>query len=238
MLEAASICSPAAIYRPPAAAVRDLDQPHRRVVEAITSSAQTVQPLQLHPGAHKAATLTALADTAHHHNSRILALPATEAATEYAAHNRYADTTTTPDNARTKLENKRWKLSLGSCAIVDDADHLQCEQLRWLSETAAATNTKLIPISNADSRQPGSTLLSVLANNLPSAQHLGTPDPHRQLPPNAIQRVEHHLAVTNATSTTRNEATQLLHQRDQILDRLREIADTAPQIDTATARSV
>jgi hypothetical protein len=236
LLEAASTCSPAAIYHPPAAVVRDFDQPHRRVVQAITSSAQTVQPLQLHPGAHKAATLTALADTAHHHDSRILALPATEAATEYAAHNRYADTTTTPDNARTKLENKRWKLPLGSLVIVDDADHLQPEQLRWLSETAAATNTKLILISNADSRHPGSTLLSVLANNLPSAQHLGTPDRRRQLPPTAIQRVEHHLAATNATSTTRNQAAQLLQQHHQILDRLREIADTAAQIDTATAR--
>jgi hypothetical protein len=235
LLEAASTCSPAAIYHPPDTAVRDLDQPHRRAVEAITSSPQTVQPLQLHPGADKAAALDALADTAHHHNNRILALTATDAATEYAAHNRYADTTTTPQDARTNIENKRWKLPAGSLVIVDDADHLQPEQLRWLAETAAATNTKLILISSPDSRHLAHTLLSVLTNDLPSAQHLGNPEPRRQQPPTAIQRVEHHLAATNATSTTRNKAAQLLHQRNQILDRLREIAYTAAQIDAVAA---
>ena len=236
LLQAASTTSPAAIYHPPDTAVASLDQPHRRAVATITSSPFTVQPLQLHPGAHKAATLTALADTAHHHNNRILALPATAAAADYAANHRYADTTTTPQDARTKLDNKRWKLPAGSLVVVDDADHLGPEQLRWIAETAAATNTKLILITTADSRQPALTLLGVLNNNLPSAQHLGIPDHHLQQPPAAVDRVEHHLAATNATSTTRNHATQLLHQRDQMLAHLREIADTAAQIDTTTAR--
>ena len=126
--------------------------------------------------------------------------------------------------------------AVGQPVIVDDADHLRPEQLRWLTQTAAATNTKLILITTPDRRQPAHTLLSVLTNYLPSAQHLGTPDRHQQQPPTTIDRVEHHLAATNATSTTRNQATQLLQRRDQILDRLREIADTATQLDAAAAR--
>ena len=236
-LEAASTCSPAAIYNPPDTALRDLDEPHRRAVEAIAGSAHTVQPLQLHPGADKPATLAALAATAHHHNTRILALPATQAAAAYAADNRYADTSATPEDARAKLENKRWKLPLGSLVIVDDADHLHPEPLRWLTQTAAATNAKLILITTPDNRQPAHTLLAVLTDNLPSAQQIGTPERHHhQQPPTAIQRVEHHLATTSGTSTTRNQATQLLHHRNQLLDRLREIADTTAQIDATAAR--
>jgi hypothetical protein len=235
-LEAASTCSPAAIYNPPDTALRNLDEPHRRAVAAIAGSAQTVQPLQLHPGADKPATLAALAATAHHHNSRILALPATQAAAAYAAHNRYADTTATPDDARTKLENKRWKLPLGSFVIVDDADHLHPEQLRWLTETATATNAKLILITTPDNRQPAHTLLAVLTDNLPSAQQIGTPHQHQRQPSTAIQRAEHHLATTSGTSTTRNQATQLLQRRNQLIDRLREIADTTAQIDATAAR--
>ena len=198
--------------------MRGLDEHHRRAVTAITSSAQTVQPLQLHPGADKAGTLAAIADTAHHHNHRVLALPATPAAAQYAAHNRYADTTTTP---RTRAPN--WKTSDGNyrqaaCVIVDDADHLGPEQLRWLAETAAATNTKLILISTPDSRQPAHTLLAVLTNDLPSAQHLGNPDHHhqqpsdrhrtRRTPPRRHQRNQHHTqpshpaTYTNATKSS------------------------------------
>ena len=236
LLHAAATTSPAASYHPPDTAVHGLDEPHRRAVTAITSSAATVQPLLLHSGADKGATLAAIAATAHHHSNRVLALPVTPAAAQYAAHNRYADTTTTPAAARTHLDDKRWKLPAGSLLIIDDADHLGAEQLRWLTETAAAANTKLILISTPDRHRMAPNLLSVLTNDLPSTQHLGTPQPDRQQAPTAIQRVEHHLAATTATSTTRNQASELLARRNQILERLREIGDTAAHIDTATAR--
>ena len=126
LLEAASTCSPAAIYHPPdTAACATSTNPTAAPLTPSRAVLKQSKPLQLHPGADKAATLDALADTAHHHNNRILALTATDAATEYAAHNRYADTTTTPQDARTNIENKRWKLPAGSLVIVDDADHLQ-----------------------------------------------------------------------------------------------------------------
>lgn len=237
-LEAAGTTSPAALYHPPTAAVAGLDETHRSAVAAITSSPQTVQPLRLHPGANKPAALAALAATAHHHNSRILALPGTQAAADYARANRYSDTTTTTLNdARTKLDGNRWKLPLGSLIVVDDADHLQPEQLRWLTETAAATNTKLVLITAADDRDPAHTLLAVLADNLPSAQHIGTADPTRPQTLTAIQRADHHLAVTSAPSPARNEATQLLQRRDHLLVRLRDIADSTTHIDAARERS-
>ena len=192
LLQTASTTSPAAIYHPPDTAVRGLDENHRRAVTAITSSAQTVQPLQLHPGADKAGTLAAIADTAHHHNHRVLALPATPAAAQYAAHNRYADTTTTAGDARTQLENKQWKLPSGSLLIVDDADQLRADQLRWLTQTAATTNTKLILISTPERRRPGPNLMSVLTNELPSTQHLGPPTP----------TASSHRPPSNASNTT------------------------------------
>ena len=236
-LEAATTTSPAALYHPPETAVAGLDDAHRRTVTAITSSPQTVQPLQIHPGADKPAALAALAATAHHHNSRILALPATRAAADYARANRYADTIADVDDARANLDTKRWKLPLGSLIIVDDADQLQPDQLRWFAETAAATNTKLVLITTADDREPAHTLLTVLTDNLPSAQHIGTPDPRRHQTPTAIQRAEHHLATSSATNLTRTQATQLLQRRNQLIDRLRDIADTTAHIDTASERS-
>jgi len=236
LLQAASTTSPAAIYHPPDTAVRGLDADHGRAVTAITSSAQTVVPLQLHSGANKAGALAAIADTAHHHSHHVLALPATPAAAQYAVRNRYADTTTTVGDARTQVENKQWKLPAGSLLIVDDADHLQPEQLCWLVETAASTNTKLILISTPGSRQAAETLLPVLTNDLPSAQHIGNLEHDHPQPSTAIQRVEHQLAATNATKTTRNQAAQVLHRRNQILERLRDIADAAAQIDATTVR--
>jgi hypothetical protein len=236
LLEAASTCSPAATHLPPPAALEGLDEPHRRVVTAIAGSIHTVQPLHIGAGADKPAALAALAVSAHHHDARILALPATQAATDYAAHHRYADTTTTPDNARAQLDNQRWKLPTGSLLIVDDADHLPPDQLRCITHTAAATNTKLVLITTTDARQPAHGLVNVL-DNLPHTQHLGAPDPDRQAVTTAIQRAQRHLATTNTTSPAQIEATQLLNRQNHIVERLRETAAAIAEIDTQAARA-
>ena len=52
----------------------------------------------------------------------------------------------------------------------------------------------------------------------------------------AIDRVEHHLATTSGTSTDRNRAAQLLRQRNQLLDRLRDIDKVATQLDAIAKR--
>jgi conjugative relaxase-like TrwC/TraI family protein len=234
ILEAAGRLSPAAMYHLPETAVARLDQPARAAVAAITSATPTVQPLVLHPGADKPGVLAAIAATAHHNQARILALPATQTAADYASHKRYAHTTSTVAHARERIQTGQWKLPAGSLLIVDDGDHLPSDQLTWLAHTATATNTKLLLITTPDHRQPANTLTAALTHQLPWTQHLGTPDPHHQQPHTALDRAEHHLATTNTTSPTGTQATQLLARRNHIMDRLRDIADATTQLDATT----
>ncbi|HUO38766.1 MAG TPA: AAA family ATPase, partial [Mycobacterium sp.] len=225
-LQAASAASPAAMYTPPPAALEGLDDEHRRAVSALTRNIHSVQLLHLHPGADKAATLAALAGAAHHHNKHIVALTSTDSAADRA----YADTADTIDTYRDDVTSKRHTLPLGGLVIVDDAHGLTPQQLRWLTHSAATTNTKLVLIATGDS-QPAHTLLTVLTNDLPHSQHLGTPDPDHRQPRTAIDRAEHHLATTSATSPDRNRAAQLLRQRNQVLAHLRDIANTTKRLD-------
>ena len=231
-LQAASAASPAAMYTPPVAALAGLDGEHRRAVNALTTNIHSVQLLHLHPGADKTATLGALADTAHHHNKHIVALTGTHSAADRA----YADTTATIDSYRDDLANKRHMPPLGSLVIVDDAQTLTPAQLRWLTHSAAATNTKLVLITTTADQQPAHTLLAVLTNDLPNTQHVGTPDPEQRQPRTAVDRAEHHLAATSAPSPDRNRAVQLLRQRNEVLAHLRNIATTATRLDSIAER--
>ncbi|OBK59449.1 exonuclease V subunit alpha [Mycobacterium gordonae] len=235
-LQAASTVSPGALYYPDETAVADLDDTHRRVVTAITANIHTVQALHLHPGADKHGALAALVATAHHQDHRVLALTASPAARDYAAQHRYADATGHIDSARTTLGNRPLKLPLGSLIVVDDADHLSTDNLHWLTNAAAATNTKLILITTGDHHhQPAHTLLTALHHNSTAAHQLGIPEPDpNPAPRTAIERAEHHLATTSATSTTRDQAIELLRQRTHIVDRLRDIAEAAAHIDNLT----
>ncbi len=235
-LQAASTVSPGALYYPPETALADLDDTHRRVVTAITANIHTVQALHLHPGADKHGALAALVATAHDQKHRVLALTASPAARDYAAHHPYADASGHIDSARTTLGKTPLKLPLGSLIVVDDADHLSTDNLHWLTAAATATNTKLILITTGDHpHQPAHTLLAALHHNSTTAYQLGTPepDPH-PAPRTAIERAEHHLATTNATSNVRDQAIELLRQRTQILNRLRDIAESAAHIDNLT----
>ncbi|GLB85603.1 MULTISPECIES: MobF family relaxase [Mycobacterium] len=235
-LQAASTVSPGALYYPPETALGDLDDTHRRVVTAITANIHTVQALHLHPGADKHGALAALVATAHDQNHRVLALTASPAARDYAAHHCYADASGHIDSARTTLGKTPLKLPLGSLIVVDDADHLSTDNLHWLTAAATATNTKLILITTGDHHhRPAHTLIAALHHNSTTAHQLGTPEPDPDpAPRTAIERAEHHLATTSATSTTRDQAVELLRQRTQIVDRLRDIAEAAAHIDNLT----
>ena len=215
-----------------------LDQAHRRAVTGITRSLQAVQCLHLYPGADKPAALAALAASAKHEPShRVLALPATPQATEYAAQHRYAETTRKPDHALDKLQTGHWKLPIGSLVIVDDADHLKPDQLGWLAEHAAATNTKLLLIAAPDHRRPAHALTAAADHLLLWAQQLGSPDTGHQRPRSAIERADHHLTTEPpAASPEHTTARELLQRRDQLLDHFRDIANIAAQFDAA-ARS-
>lgn len=215
-----------------------LDQAHRQAVTTIASSLQAVQCLHLYPGADKPAALAALTEAAHRDNHRVLALPATPQAIDYAAGNRYADTTRSPDHALGKLRTGRWKLPLGSLVVVDDADHLTPGQLHWLADNASATNTKLLLITTPDHRQPAHTLTAAAGHLLPWAQHLGSPDTGHQRPRSAIERTDHHLGGdVRGDSAEHQTARELLGRRDQLIAHFRELANIATQFDATATRS-
>ncbi len=217
-VEAAGARSPAAMYATPNEALRSLEQPHRSALTSIAGSAQAIHTLALHAGADKPAVLAAIAGAAHHNQRRILALPATTAAAEYAIANRYADTTASPADGRDNLQTGRWKLPIGSLVVIDDADQLDPKHLRYLTDNATRTNTKLLLLTNPQpGRPPAHSLVDVLTTNLPWAQHLGTPNPNRYQASTALERVEHHLATTTGDSPAHAEAAALLQRRDAVI---------------------
>ena len=177
--------------------------PLRRVLPsrgAIANSAQATQLLQLGDDADKPAALAAIAAAAHHHRHRILALPATEEAATYADEHRYADTSTTAAAGIDNLQSGRWKTPTGSLLIIDDSDQLPAEQLHWVTTNTAATNTKLLLVTNTGAPPPRHTLTDVLASHLPWAQHLGAIDADQQHS-TAMQPAAHHLTATPGDDT-------------------------------------
>ncbi|MEX3646440.1 MobF family relaxase [Mycolicibacterium porcinum] len=235
-LEAAGARSLNAGYNVPEEALAPLDEAHRRVATAIAGGLDTVQSLHLEPDADQPGVLAALAKAAHRGNYQgkhhVLAIPVTDAAQRYAAENRYADTTTTPAEARDNLDAGRWKLPEGTLVVVDDADHLEPEQLRSLTDLAAETRTKLLLITHAE---PGATtqerrepppshqLTDTLAAHLPWHQHLGadTATAAQQAAPTAIDRARTHLETTSTKQSgtaDQAQARELLQRADQHID--------------------
>lgn len=235
--------SPRTDYPLDPAALDRLDHSHRHAITAIAHSLQAVQSLHLYPGADKPALLAALAAAVHRDTRaldktppKVLALPATPHAREYAATHRYADTTTTVERARTQIQDKRWALPRGTLIIVDDADHLHPNHLCWLADHAAATNTKLLLISTPDHRLPAHTLTTAADHLLPWAQRLGNPDHAHHRPDSAIEHANHHLVTTTPAldHPEYQTAHHLLRRRDHLLAHFDEIADRAAQLDALT----
>ncbi|QZH69604.1 MobF family relaxase [Mycolicibacterium farcinogenes] len=237
-LEAAGARSPNAGYEVPETALEPLDDDHRRVLIAIAGSLETVQSLHLEPEADKAGVLDALAQAAHRGNHqgerRVLAIPASDRAQHYAAQHRYADTITSPVEARDNLGDGRWKLPEATLIVIDDADHLQPEQLRWLTEHADQTRTKLLLVTHTEAsatptaqqrRQPPPSreLTDTLRSHLPWHQHLGKGETltAAQAPPTAIDRARTHLETISTTASSAGtehqaQARQLLQRVDQL----------------------
>jgi conjugative relaxase-like TrwC/TraI family protein len=232
VLHAAEAASPAASYHPPTTAVDSLDSAHRRAVTALTNGPHSLQLLHLHPGADKDAALTAIAETAHHHGHRILALPVPGAAT-VNKHQPYADTTATLATAKTRLDEGHWTLPRGTLLVIDNANNLSHDELHWITDTASAANAKaiLITTDHPHAQQPAAT--AVLSTYLPHAQHLGDPPRHQDAPATAVQRAEQHLASTHATSPQHEQARHLIGQRDRILDRLRNTISAVAELDSS-----
>jgi hypothetical protein len=111
--------------------------------------------------------------------------------------------------------------------VVDDAEQLPAEQLRYLTDNAAATNTKLLLITNPDDCEPAYTLTAVLVENLPWAQQLGaSSQSQRRQQATTLARAEQHLATASTQDAHHAEAAELLRRRDQLIDHHRHLAGT------------
>lgn len=234
LVESAGLRSPATVYADPReTTVADLSEPARSAVSHIIDSDMAVQPLHAHDTSEKNAVIRAVALTAHHNDDKVLAIPASPAAAEQARTRRYAHATATPGEAINNLTTGVWKPPPGSLLIVDDADHLDPDQLRRLTTHAGATNTKLLLATN-DTGTPGPshTLTTALADTLPWSQHLGTA-PRRPNPGTALARVAGYISTLSEVpqDDPHREAAALLTRRDNLAGVYRNLA--AP----VTARS-
>jgi conjugative relaxase-like TrwC/TraI family protein len=221
-VEAAGARSPATVYPPPGRGWEDLDEPTRSAVTTITASMQAVQVLTVGPDADKHAALAAVTAAAHGKNKHVLAMPATDTATAFADTHPYAERRTDPTATRARLDNGTWTIPAGNLLIIDDADHLDPKQLRYFTEHAARTNTKLLLVQTpTPGRDPAHTLVDALADNLPWAQHVGTPTPdqHRQT---ALARTSSHLAENPPATTVDRDAAEQLARRDTLATTYRE----------------
>lgn len=221
-LEAAGARSPATVYPPPDRGWENLDEPTRSAVTTITASMQAVQVLTVGPDADKHAALAAVTAAVHGKNKHVLAMPATDTATAFADTHPYAERRTDPTATRTRLDNGTWTIPAGNLLIIDDADHLDPKHLRYFTEHAARTNTKLLLVQTpTPGRDPAHTLVDALADNLPWAQHVGTPTPdqHRQT---ALARTSSHLAENPPATTIDRDAAEQLARRDTLATTYRD----------------
>jgi hypothetical protein len=215
-VEAAGARSPATVYPPPAGdrGWEELDEPARAVVETITASMQSVHVLTLGADADKHAALAAISAAVTGKGKNVLAMPATETATAFAEHHPYAGRSTDPATTRARIDNGQWTIPPGNLLVIDDADHLDPAALRYFTEHAGRTNTKLLLVHTpTESRTPAHSLIDALADNLPWAQKLGTPTVDRDT---AINRAHTHLAEHQPVTTEDRDAAELLARRDTL----------------------
>lgn len=216
-LDAAGGVSAAAAYAPPADRYASVPEQDRRAVASVAAAPQSVQVLTIGTDADKATALSAIADAARGDHRKVLALPATDTAkTFYAAHP-YADGYNTPSVAHDTLAAGEVTLPAGTLLVVDDADQLTSDQVRYFTEHASRANTKLLLVRTpAAEREPAQTLVDALATNLPWAQHIGTVGD--RAPVTAIEQARQ-LASTKTelgNDTTNTETRALLDRHHTI----------------------
>jgi len=226
VVEHAGTRSPAAVYADaPDAALAGLSTEARGAVGHITGSAMSVQALRVHGGEEKADAVAAIALAAHHGGHRVLALPASAAATARAAERRYAHATADCAAAIANMESGRWAPPPGSLLIIDDADQLDADQIRWLVANAGATNTQLLLITN-DATPAGvnRALTDALADTLPWSARLGATG--RDTSASVLARAGRYLDAADDLPDTaaHRDAEELLARRDALAERYRDLA--------------
>ena len=235
VIESAGGRSPAAVYANPRKSDLTygdsgmaLPDPVRAVVGRITGSAMSVQVLTMGEDwkiipADRGAVIKAVSLTAHHHNAKVLAIRITDTDARIppgmpaTSADRYAHHYATPSDAIDKLRTGVWKLPPGSLVVIDAADHLDAEHLRWFTSNAAATNTKVLLVTD-DTAAAGANraLTTALADTLSWSARLG--GTAREDSDSALARVQRYTAdLTEAVDdAAHREATALLSRRDTL----------------------
>lgn len=187
-------------------------------VLSIAESDMTVQPLSISDSTDKHALLRGVALSAHRDGHKVLALTATQEATDFAAAQHYSHGRVTSVEGLPKLQTGEWRLKPGALIIVDDADHLSVEQLNWLITNAGRTNTKLL-LSWCGHSPPGRSrhLVDALVDYLPWGVRHGVRAGEQST---AIGRVSALLARAGqpATRAERSAAASLAHLAERIAD--------------------
>lgn len=220
-IEASWERSPATVYPPPAHGWEDLDDATRAAVSTLTASMQNVQVLTVGTDADKHAALAAVTAAAHGKNKHVMAVPATRAAATEATHQPYGiDRIASPRRTRDLIDSGKWTIPPGDLIIIDDADHLDPKLLRYFTEHATATNTKLLLVHTpTPERQPRHTVVAALAETLPWTQQIGAPttsQAHRTATERATTLLgEPHSAAPSPASSA---AAELLDRRTRVLD--------------------
>ena len=226
LLDTAGQRSPAAMYAEPSgAALAELSEEGRAAVGQITGSAMSVQILRVYSGAEKADTIAAIALAAHHGGHRVLALPASAAATSRADARRYAHAIADPASAIANMQSGRWAPPPGTLLIIDDADHLNSDQLRWLITHAGATNTKLLLLTDDTAAAgPSRALTDAVADTLSWSARLGGAG--RNTSASALARVGRYLEAhpDGPEIGARSDAADLLARRAALTERYRDAA--------------
>ncbi|GCB00029.1 AAA family ATPase [Mycolicibacterium sp. NCC-Tsukiji] len=198
-------------WRKPTAAWARLDDATRAAVRTISASTPNIQVLTVHPDCDKAAALKAIHAAAQANHCSVLAVPATKRAGTFVKETAYCDHWSSAARYREQLDTgKRTAPEKGALIVIDDADRLDAEHLRFFTDQAAQTDTKLLLIRSASSqREPKHALVKALADTLPWAQELGTPSPHAKKQRTAMERVAEHLHEHRLTHHDRTTATEL-----------------------------
>jgi hypothetical protein len=230
LIELAGGRSPATVYDGPKESdlyygnsmMRMSDQV-QAVVTRIIDSDMSVQPLRVHERwdvipAERRAIMEALAKTVWRNDHKVLAIPASPAALAQARSGIYCRKKATAAEAIANFDSGEWKLPPGTLLIVDDADHLDADQLRWFTATATATNTKLLLVTD-ETASPGASrpLTEALAEGLSWSHYIGTP-PTREVADSAVTRVSRYLSElsTPPDDEAHREAAALLARRDTL----------------------
>lgn len=214
-LQLAGSRSVACVYPPPAHEWESLDEQATMAVSTITASMQTVQVLTIHDAAQKQSVLAAITAAGHARGQHSLALPATGAAGDFAGAHPYAQRSTTAEDAHARIDDGRWSVPAGNLVIIDDADQLDPNMLRYFTKYAAQTNAKLLLVTNSGVHHaPAHTLVHALSDNLPWAQHVGSPSVDNTRTATAIATAERR---SDASSATQDRAAEQLTRRDVLV---------------------